>query len=59
MPIKDNLKIIAASDIVRSTNEAKIYIEELGTFLCVKSVEDSPSVLSLGRLCDEVDCPYS
>ena len=27
--------------------------QELGTRLCVKWVEDSPSVLSLGRLCDE------
>ena len=36
-----------ASGIVRSANVAKIYIQELGTYLHVKLVEDSPSVLSV------------
>ena len=39
---------------VHSTKRAWVYIEELGTYLCLKLVEDSPSVLSLGRLCDEL-----
>ena len=35
------------------------YIQELGTYVYVKSVEDSLSVLSLGRLCDELGNSYS
>ena len=34
--------------------EEKVYIQDLGTYLYVKLVEDYFSVLSLGRLCDEL-----
>ena len=33
--------------------KARVYIQELGTQFSVKLMEDSPSVLSFGRLCDE------
>ena len=33
--------------------EARVYLQELDTHLHVKWLEDSPSVLSLGRLCDD------
>ena len=49
------LDIQDAKDIVRSAKEARVYIQELGTHLCVKSVEDSPLVLSLGRLCPDFE----
>ena len=50
---------LTASGIVRSTKEARVYIQELGTYSYVKFVEDSPSVLSLRRLCGELECSYS
>ena len=40
--------------IVRSPKEARAHIQELGACLCVKLVVDSISVVSLGRLCDEL-----
>ena len=45
--------------MVSSTEEARVHIRELGTHLSVKLVEDSPSVLSLGRLCDELETSHS
>ena len=38
---------------------AQVQRKELGVNLWVHLVEDSPSVLSLGRLCNELDCSYS
>ena len=35
---------------IRSTEEARVDIQELGTYLYVKLVDEFPSVLSLGRL---------
>ena len=57
--IKDYWKIQTANGIVRSTKEAKVHIQKLGTYLYVKLVEDFPSALSLGRLCDEFGYSYS
>ena len=56
---EDNLEIQTANGIVRSTKEAKVFIQELGTYFYAKLVEDYPSVLSLGRLCDELGYSYS
>ena len=50
-----DLEIQTANGIVRSVNEAKVFIQELSTCLNVKLVDDSPSALSLGRLCDELE----
>ena len=44
---------------VRSTKEATEYIQELDIHVYVTLVEDSPSVLSLGRLYDELGCSKS
>ena len=40
------------------TKEARVYIQELGTYLYVTMVQNSPSVLSLG-LCDELGFSHS
>ena len=48
--------IQTANGIVRSTQEDKVYIQEPGTYLHAKLVDDSPLGLSLGRLCDELVC---
>ena len=39
--------------------EGEGYIQELGTHFFVKLVGDSPSILSLGRLCDDLGFSYS
>ena len=51
--------IQTANGIVVSDTEAKVYIKELGAYLGVHLVKDSPAVLSLGSLCDEHGCSYS
>ena len=33
--------------------EATVYVKELGIFLTMKGLENTPAVLSLGKLCDE------
>ena len=47
---KNCFEIQTASGIVRSTKEARAHIQELGTHLYVVLVENSPSIVSLGRL---------
>ena len=39
--------------------EARVYIQELGAYSYVKLVERFAFVLSLRRLCDELECSYS
>ena len=53
-----NLDFQIANDIVVSDTHAKVYINELGASLWIHVVKDSPSVLSLGRPCNEL-CYYS
>ena len=50
---KHYLEIRHVSGVVRSAQEARVYILELGSYLYVKLVEDSSSAFSWGRLCDE------
>ena len=49
-----NLDILIASGVVVSDTQAKVYIKELGAYLWVHLVENLPSMLSMGRLCNEV-----
>ena len=51
---KNDLQIQTVSGIVRSTNETTVCIQEVGTHSHAKVAEDSLSVLSLGRVCDEL-----
>ena len=47
---QNNLEIQTANGIVRCTKKARINIQELGNYLHVKLVEDSPSEVSLTRI---------
>ena len=47
----NDFEVQTASGIVRSAQEARVYIQEFGTHFYVKLVEDSLSALYLGRLC--------
>ena len=53
------LEIQTANDIVVSDTQAKVYIKELGAYPWVHSEEESPSLLSLGRHCNELGNSYS
>ena len=45
--------VITANGEVQTHEEATVYVQELGKFLAMKVFENTPTVLSLGKLCDE------
>ena len=45
--------VITANGEVQTHEEATVYVKELDIFLTLKVLEDTPAVLSLGKLCDE------
>ena len=45
--------VITASVEVQTHEEATVYVKELDKFLTMKVLENTPAVLSLGKLCDE------
>ena len=45
--------VTTANGEVQTHEEATVYVKELDKFLTMKVLEDTPAVLSLGKLCDE------
>ena len=45
--------VITAKGEVQTHEEATVYVKELDMFLTMTVLEDTPAVLSLGKLCDE------
>ena len=45
--------VITANGEVQTQEEATVYVKELDIFLTLKVLENTPAVLSLGKLCDE------
>ena len=45
--------VITANGEVQTHEEAIVYVKELDVFLTMKVLENTPAVLSLGKLCDE------
>ena len=45
--------VMTANGEVLTHEEAIVYVKELGIFLTMKVLENTPAVLSLGKLCDE------
>ena len=45
--------VITANGEVQTHEEATVYVKEFDIFLTVKVLENTPAVLSLGKLCDE------
>ena len=45
--------VITANGEVQTHEEATVYVKELVFFLTMKDIENTPAVLSLGKLCDE------
>ena len=50
--------VITANGEVQTHEEATVYVKELAIFLTMKVLENSPAVLSLGKLCDENGYSY-
>ena len=50
--------VITANGEVQTHEEAIVYVKELDIFLTMKVLEDTPAVLSLGKLCDEKGYSY-
>ena len=50
--------VITANGEVQTHEEATVYVKELGIFLTMKVLENTPAVLSLGKLCDENEYSY-
>ena len=50
--------VITANGEVQTHEEAIVYVKELGTFLTMKVLDNTPAVLSLGKLCDENGYSY-
>ena len=44
---------------VQTHEEAIVYVKELDIFLTMKVLENTPAVLSLGKLCDETGIPMN
>ena len=45
--------VITANGEVQTHEEAIVYVKELDIFMTMKVLENTPAVLSLGKLCDE------
>ena len=52
------MTVITTNGEVQTNEEATVYIKELGIFLTMELLEDTPAVLSLGKLCDEHGYSY-
>ena len=50
--------VITANGEAQTHEEATVYVKELDIFLTKKVLEDTPAVLSLGKLCDENGYSY-
>ena len=50
--------VITANGEVQTHEEAIVYVKELEIFLTMKVLENTPAVLSLGKLCDENGYSY-
>ena len=50
--------VITANGEVQTHEEATVYVKELDVFLTMKVLENTPAVLSFGKLCDENGYSY-
>ena len=50
--------VITANGEVQTHEEATVYVKEWWKFLTMKLIEDTPAVLSLGKLCEEHGYSY-
>ena len=51
-------KVLTSNGEVQTDEEATVYVKELGISLTFKVLDNTPVVLSLGKLCDENGYSY-
>ena len=47
------MMVVTANGEVLTKEEARVYVKELDLFVTVMLLEDTPAVLSLGKLCED------
>ena len=50
--------VVTANGGVQTHEEAQVYVSDLDLFVTVQLLDDTPAVLSLGKLCSEHGCSY-
>ena len=50
--------VVPAHGEVQTNEEAQVYVHDLDLFVTVKLLDETPAVLSLGKLCSEHGCSY-
>ena len=50
---KNPTTVVTANREVQTKDQATVYVKELDLIVTVKLLEDTPVVLSLGRLCED------
>ena len=50
--------VLTANGEVQTNEEATLYVKELDLFVTVMLLEDTPAVLSLGKLCEDHGYSY-
>ena len=51
--------VATTSGEVQTNEEAQVFVHDLDLFVTVQLLEDTPAVLSLGKLCEEHGYPMS
>ena len=55
---KNPTTVMTANFEVQTKEEATVYVKELDLFVTVMLLEETPAVLSLGKLCEDHGCTY-
>ena len=55
---KSPTTVVTANGEVQTEEEATVHVKELHLFVTVKLLEDTPAVLSLGKLCEGHGCSH-
>ena len=50
--------VVTANGEVQTNEEAQVHLHGLDLFVTVQLLEETPAVLSLGKLCSEHGCSY-
>ena len=50
--------VVTASGEVQTNEKTQVYVHDLGLLVTVQLLEDTPAVLSLGKLCEEHGYKY-
>ena len=56
--IEDPTTVVTANGEVQTNEEAQVYVHDLDLLVTVQILDDTPAVLSLGKLCEEHGYTY-